>query len=120
METRLLIDGELVAGNGPALAVEDPAHEEQLAEVGTPDDEQHDAAVRAALRAQREWASTPAAERAEALHEVAAKLRERTDELAELMTREGGKPLIENRDEVGWTASAFDFYAELAARPRGA
>ena len=36
------------------------------------------------------------------------------------MTREGGKPLIENRDEVGWTASAFDFYAELAARRRAA
>ena len=30
------------------------------------------------------------------------------------MTREGGKPLVENRDEVGWTAGAFDFYAELA------
>ncbi len=119
METRLLIDGELVAGNGPALAVEDPAHEEQLAEVGTPDDEQHDAAVRAALRAQREWAGTPAAERAEALHEVAVKLRQRTDELAELMTREGGKPLIENRDEVAWTASAFDFYAELARAAEG-
>jgi hypothetical protein len=31
METRLLIGGELVAGNGPALAVEDPAHEEAIA-----------------------------------------------------------------------------------------
>ena len=46
-------------------------------------------------------------------------MRARTDELAELMTREGGKPLIENRDEVGWTASAFDFYAELARTSAG-
>ena len=46
-------------------------------------------------------------------------MRARTDELAELMTREGGKPLVENRDEVGWTASAFDFYAELARTAEG-
>jgi acyl-CoA reductase-like NAD-dependent aldehyde dehydrogenase len=47
------------------------------------------------------------------LHEVAARLRARTDELAEAMTLEGGKPLIENSDEVGWTAAAFDYYAEM-------
>ena len=29
------------------------------------------------------------------------------------MTREGGKPRIENADEVGWVAAAFDYYAEL-------
>jgi acyl-CoA reductase-like NAD-dependent aldehyde dehydrogenase len=28
------------------------------------------------------------------------------------MTREGGKPLVENADEVGWTAAAVDYYAE--------
>jgi betaine-aldehyde dehydrogenase len=119
METRLLIGGELVAGNGAALAVEDPAREEAITEVGTPDAAQLDAAIEAARTAQREWAGTPAAERAEALHEVATRMRDRTDELAELMTREGGKPLIENRDEVGWTASAFDFYAELARTSEG-
>jgi betaine-aldehyde dehydrogenase len=119
METRLLIGGELVAGNGAALAVEDPAREESIAEVGTPDAAQLDAAIESARTAQREWAGTPAAERAEALHEVATRMRDRTDELAELMTREGGKPLIENRDEVGWTASAFDFYAELARTSEG-
>jgi betaine-aldehyde dehydrogenase len=119
METRLLIDGEQVAGEGATVLVEDPAREEPLAEVGTPDAAQLDAALDAAGRAQREWAGTPAAERAEALHEVAAQLRARTDELAELMTREGGKPLVENRDEVGWTASAFDFYAELARASAG-
>ena len=47
------------------------------------------------------------------LHEVATRMRARTDELAELMTKEGGKPLIENSDEIGWTAAAFDYYAEL-------
>src|SRR3712207_2531426 len=41
-------------------------------------------------------------------------LRDNADELAEIMTREGGKPFIENHDEVGWTASSFDYYAEIA------
>ena len=29
------------------------------------------------------------------------------------MTAEGGKPLVENRDELDWTAAAFDYYAEI-------
>ena len=53
------------------------------------------------------------------LHEVATRLRARTDELAELMTLEGGKPLIENADEVGWTAAAFDYYAEIGRDSAG-
>jgi betaine-aldehyde dehydrogenase len=30
------------------------------------------------------------------------------------MTHEGGKPFIENHDEVGWTAACFDYYGEIA------
>ena len=100
-------------GEGPPLAVENPATEEEIATLGTPSAEQLDAAVAAAREAVPRWAGTPAIERAELLHELATRLRARTDELAEAMTREGGKPLIENSDEVGWTAAAFDYYAEM-------
>jgi acyl-CoA reductase-like NAD-dependent aldehyde dehydrogenase len=113
VETRLLIRGAQVAGEGPALEVENPATEETVATVGTPSPEQRDAAVAGAREAFRLWSTTPAVERGEMLHEVAARLRARTDELAEAMTLEGGKPLIENSDEVGWTAAAFDYYAEM-------
>jgi acyl-CoA reductase-like NAD-dependent aldehyde dehydrogenase len=113
METRLLIGGEQVAGDGGPLPVENPYTETELATVGLPSAEQVDAAIAAAREAGRGWAATPAVERAELLHEVANRLRTRTDELAELMTKEGGKPLVENSDEVGWTAAAFDYYAEL-------
>jgi len=116
---RLLIGGELVAGDGPALPVENPADETVIATIGAASPEQVDAAVAAARAAAPGWAAMPAAERAELLHEVASRLRAATDELALLMTREGGKPLIENTDEVGWTASAFDFYAELARAEAG-
>ena len=113
LETRLLLGGELVAGEGDRLAVENPYSEETVAEVSLPSSEQLDAAIAAAAGAEREWGRMPAVERGELLHEVADRLREHTDELAETMTLEGGKPLIENRDEVGWTAAAFDYYAEI-------
>jgi acyl-CoA reductase-like NAD-dependent aldehyde dehydrogenase len=113
LETRLLIGGEQVAGEGGPLPVENPFTQETLAEVGLPSAGQVDAAVAAAREASRGWAATPALERAELLHEVATRLRARTDELGRLMTLEGGKPLVENTDEVGWTAAAFDYYAEL-------
>src|ERR687895_104098 len=113
METRLLIRGELVEGAGAPLAVENPATEETVAEVRGPSPEQLDAAVAGAREAARGWAATPAVERAELLHEVAARMRAMTDPLARAMTLEGGKPLVENSDEVGWTAAAFDYYAEM-------
>ena len=113
METRLLIRGEQVAGEGPALAVENPATEETVTELGAASPEQLDAAIAAAREAAPGWAATPAVERAELLHEVATRMRALTDELARVLTLEGGKPLIENSDEVGWTAAAFDYYAEM-------
>jgi betaine-aldehyde dehydrogenase len=119
LETRLLIDGEQVEGQGDALDIENPYSEETIATVGAPSDDQLDAAIAAAREAARNWARTPAVERGEMLHEVANRLRSRTDELAEVMTLEGGKPLVENSDEVGWTAACFDYYAEIGRDSAG-
>ena len=113
IETRLLIGGEQAAGAAEPLRVENPATEETLAEVALPSGEQVDAAIAAAREAAPAWGAVPAIERAELLHEVAMRLRARTDEIGRVMTLEGGKPLIENTDEVGWTAAAFDYYAEI-------
>ena len=49
------------------------------------------------------------------------RLREHTERIATLLTLEGGKPLIENRDEMAWSAACLDYYAELqrnTPRPR--
>ncbi len=118
-DTRLLIGGERVAGAGSRLEVENPYTEAPITTLGTASGEQIDAAVAAALEAAGGWAQTPAVERAELLHEVAARLRDSTDALAHTMTLEGGKPLVENRDEVGWTAAAFDYYAEIGRDSAG-
>ena len=119
LETRCLIDGEQVAGEGLILEVENPYTEEVIASVGSASDEHVDTAIAAAREACREWARTPAVDRGELLREVATRLRARTDELAEVMTLEGGKPLVENSDEVGWAAACFDYYAEIGRDSAG-
>src|SRR5690349_768036 len=111
--TQLLIGGELVAGTGERLAVENPFTTETIVELGAASPEQVEAAVAAAREAWQGWSRMTAGERCELLHEVARRLREEAEPLARTMTAEGGKPLIENRDELEWTAAAFDYYAEI-------
>jgi acyl-CoA reductase-like NAD-dependent aldehyde dehydrogenase len=116
----MLINGERVdALSGATFSVQDPATEEVLDHVpqGAPEDARR--AIDAANSAFRAWRQTSAHEKAELLHEVAHKMRAHTEELATLMTREGGKPLLENRDEIGWCAACFDYYAELQRNTRG-
>jgi acyl-CoA reductase-like NAD-dependent aldehyde dehydrogenase len=113
------IEGAEVAGDGAVEVVRNPATEEPIAEVRSASPAQVDAAVAAARAALRGWRRTPAGERGELLHGVAAWLRDHTEELGRLMTLEGGKPLVENTDEVGWTANAFAYYAELGRHERG-
>jgi acyl-CoA reductase-like NAD-dependent aldehyde dehydrogenase len=115
----MLVGGSELTGAGRAEPVHNPATEALLAEVPSATPAQVAAAVRAAGSAAGSWRRTPAAERGELLHEVAAWLRAHTDELARVLTLEGGKPLVENVDEVGWTANAFSYYAELGRHERG-
>jgi acyl-CoA reductase-like NAD-dependent aldehyde dehydrogenase len=113
------VGGAELAGLDAVEVVANPATEEPLAEVPSASPDQVDRAVAAARAALPGWRRTPAGERGELLHGVAAWLREHTDELGRLLTLEGGKPLVENTDEVGWTANAFSYYAELGRHERG-
>jgi acyl-CoA reductase-like NAD-dependent aldehyde dehydrogenase len=115
----LLINGELVEGAGEPVAVINPATEETISEVRSASGDQIEAAVASAKRAFTDWRRTPAPERAEMLHAISSWITEHSDPLAVTLTREGGKPLVENKDEMGWTAGCFDFYAELSRVERG-
>ena len=98
-----------------SFQVSNPATEEQIEEVETTTAEGLDAVARRAREAFKEWRGGYAGlDRAEIFHEVARKVRDHQDELAEILTREGGKPYIENHDEVTWTTACFDYYAEIA------
>jgi len=96
------------------LKVVNPATEEGIEEIETSSREDLDNAAQRARQGFEEWRSFAGLDRAEIFHEIAANLRGHADELAETMTREGGKPFIENRDEVTWTAACFDYYGEIA------
>jgi betaine-aldehyde dehydrogenase len=74
-----------------------------------------EAAVQAATQGQRVWAAATAAERARVLRRAAAILRERNDELAELETRDTGKPIQETRVvDVASGADCLEYFASLA------
>jgi betaine-aldehyde dehydrogenase len=74
-----------------------------------------DAAVRAAQRGQARWAGMTGAERARVLRQAAQILRSRNRELAELETRDTGKPIQETLVvDVVSGADCFEYFAGLA------
>src|SRR5215217_5799164 len=96
------------------MQVINPATEETVEEIAVSSREEVDAAVDRARAGLSEWRGFAGLDRAELFHDLAGNLRDHADELAEIMTSEGGKPFIENHDEVGWTAACFDYYGEIA------
>src|SRR5580658_7589166 len=108
------IDGQLIRTDGESIAVIDPATEELIGEISeaAPGDVDH--AVAAANAAQRAWRKVNHHRRAELLHEVSRHVMAARPLVAEMLTREMGKPYKESFDEVAWSASAIDYYAEIA------
>lgn len=99
----------------------DPSCNEVIGHITEPTAAEIDDVVASAHRAQRHWYSLSALERTERLHDVAASIRGKLRaEIAELLTRETGKPFKESADEMLWAASAVDYYAELGRHSIGA
>jgi alpha-ketoglutaric semialdehyde dehydrogenase len=88
-----LIDGaDAPAAAGDWLDKRRPADGEHLCRLARSGDADVDAAVAAARRAQRAWAERTVVERGDLVREVALRLRERREELAEVVVAETGKP----------------------------
>lgn len=101
------------------IPVINPANEKLLADIPNQSAAEVALAVARAKKAFQSWRLTPAHEKAELLHEIARRLKGRSADLAKTLTEEGGKPLRENIDEMGWSASCFDYYAEIGRHIRG-
>ncbi|MFC0005403.1 aldehyde dehydrogenase family protein [Micromonospora siamensis] len=101
-------------GEGGELVVHDPADGSPVSTVGVATPDEVAKAVEAARGVAAEWAVTPAAERAAALHRAADAVAAMTDELAEAVTAEMGKPLGDARGGVEAGIGTLRQYAELA------
>jgi betaine-aldehyde dehydrogenase len=100
---------------GEKFASINPATGEVLGLVSAAGSTQVNAAVAQAVRAQPGWAAMTGAERARILNRAAALLRARNQELAELETRDTGKPIQETSVvDVASGADCFEYFAGLA------
>jgi betaine-aldehyde dehydrogenase len=116
----MFVNGKFTKGKAKeTIQVINPATEEVIDEVprGTKADTHE--AISAAKIAFEDWRKTPANDRAAALHQVAAKIRDHHDEIVRLLTQEEGKPIPENDEELWWVEETFDYYAELGRHDRG-
>jgi succinate-semialdehyde dehydrogenase len=60
----------------------------------------------------RQWRRESVSHRAQKLRDLGAALRNRGEEMARMMSREMGKPILQARGEVAKSASLCDWYAE--------
>ncbi|MEX2050978.1 MAG: aldehyde dehydrogenase family protein, partial [Steroidobacteraceae bacterium] len=102
------------------LASFNPATGERLGDVSVAGPNEIEAAVCAAREAQPAWAALTGAERARSLRRAAELLRARNDALAELETRDTGKPIQETRVvDVISGAECIEYFAALAQSAAG-
>ncbi|MED5453661.1 MAG: aldehyde dehydrogenase family protein [Verrucomicrobiota bacterium] len=111
--TKLLLDGQWLEGVGvDKLVVTNPATEETFAEVSSATAGEIDKAVIAGQSVfKSSWRDMPPGQRAELLHGIAKLIRENTESLAQLETRNVGKPIGDARWEVDAGAKVFEYYA---------
>lgn len=120
MQHKLLINGELVSGEGEKQPVYNPATGDVLLEIAEASAEQVNAAVRAADAAFAEWGQTTPKARAECLLKLADVIEENGQVFAELESRNCGKPLHSAfNDEIPAIVDVFRFFAGAARCPNG-
>ncbi len=120
MKTDLLIGSEWRA-SAKRYCLTNPATEEPLAEVAEAGEAEVDAAVRAARACldSKEWRELPARKRGQLLYRVADLLEQRSKELAEVETKNNGKPLFESKIDVAMAIETFRYYAGWADKLTG-
>ena len=115
-----LVGGEWVdASDGGTEEVINPATGETIAEVPKGTEADVDRAVEAAKKAWAEWRGVTPAERAELLLKLADLIDEHTEELAEIESRNVGKPLGAARDEMPVCSGQHPLLRRRRAHPRG-
>jgi succinate-semialdehyde dehydrogenase / glutarate-semialdehyde dehydrogenase len=116
----LLLNGEWVAAaSGKVFDVTNPADGTVIGQVADGSYEDTERAINGAADAFPGFAALTAYERAAILQRAHAIMRERQEDLAQLMTKEQGKPIRAARIEVGYAADFLSWFAGEAVRVYG-
>lgn len=107
------------ADSGDTLDVTNPATGAVIGTIAWAGAAETNAAIDAAQAAFKPWSMTLAADRAAALHRMAAIIRDHAELLASMLTLEQGKPLAEARAEILLGAHYVQWFAEEARRING-
>src|SRR5712692_6462627 len=119
---RMHINGESVESRrGAWFPVYDPSTEEIIAEAPDADEHDVDRAVQSARAAfdAGAWPQTTAQERGRILLRLAERVRKESAMLAELESRNSGKPIVEAEFDVADVATCFEYYGGLATKIMG-
>ncbi|MDO4250102.1 MAG: NAD-dependent succinate-semialdehyde dehydrogenase [Moraxella sp.] len=115
-----LIDGQWrQASSGGTLCVTNPFDGQMIGTVPSLAASEVTSAVTSAHQAQPAWAKLTAKARATLLHRWADLIDEHTEDLAQIMTAEQGKPLTESRGEIAYANSFVRWFAEEGRRAYG-
>ena len=118
----MLINGELTeSASADRIPVYDPSTEEIIAEIPDATPSEVDAAIAAARHAFDEggWPQTTAQERGRILFRIADRIRAEAASLAELESRNSGKPIVEAEFDLADAATCFEYYGGLATKISG-
>ncbi len=107
-----LVNGEWRTGDG-SFEVRSPYDDSVVAEIGTPTGADVEEAAATAASTFRESRRLPVHARSEALDHISARLKESVNENAELIAREGGKPLKWATIEANRAVSTFRWASEV-------
>ena len=114
----MVIGGETVdAADGQTFEVVNPATGESIATAPLGGKADVDRAVEAARKAFEDpkgWASWPAGKRGRSLAKLGELVKKHTEELAQLESRNTGKPITGARGEIAGVWLVFDYYAGAA------
>ncbi len=114
---KLLINGQLVAGAG-VMDVINPATGEPFTQCPRADEAQLNEAVAAAKAAFPAWAAKTVAERAALVNKLADALEARSEEFAQLLTKEQGKPLDQAMYEIMGSVFTLRAFSEMKIEPK--
>jgi len=101
------------------LRVIEPATERVIAELHEATVEEADAAVARAKAAYPAWKALSPKDRGNLLRRIASMVEKHLEELAQLESRNVGKPISDARGEVGMVVDVFNYYAGAPERLAG-